>query len=237
MGSGKNMKNFRADMKGDWNRRARENPRKYIATSQWESEEVFDRSGALEAALFFEGEEGKLLSPETVLVDIGCGIGRMDRHLAPRVGRLYGIDVSGEMVAQARKRLDALKNVEFLEGNGWNLDPLPGNFADIVICHLTFQHVPRQVTLGYFKHVLDVLKPGGSFLFQMLETIGEPPPDPPDEITFEPPRYFREKELRSRLEEIGYDWVSCRRYRIEEPDLSFDHVRPWVRKPGQSGFV
>ena len=81
------MNKNRVDMKGDWNRRAMENARYYIATNHWQTDEVFDESGKNDARMFFEGEENGLLTGETVLVNIGCGIGRMDRHLAPRVGR------------------------------------------------------------------------------------------------------------------------------------------------------
>ena len=106
-------------MKGDWDRRAEENPRYYIATSQWETEEEFDRSGAREAGMFFGKEEEKLLTGETVLVNIGCGIGRIDKHLAPKVGRLIGVDISGKMIALAQERLAGLANVELIENDGW----------------------------------------------------------------------------------------------------------------------
>ena len=41
---------------------------------------------------------------ETVL-NIGCGVGRVERYLAPRVGELWAVDVSGEMIRRARERL------------------------------------------------------------------------------------------------------------------------------------
>ena len=81
------MSEQRLDMKGDWNRRARENARYYIATSVAGGEPEFDASGARDVGFFFDGIE-ELLTPEAVALDIGCGIGRMDRHVAPRVGRL-----------------------------------------------------------------------------------------------------------------------------------------------------
>lgn len=228
------MDEIRADMKGDWNRRALENARLYIATNNWESEEIFERSGESDARLFFEGEENKLLTEDAVLVNIGCGIGRMDRYLAPKVGRLIGTDVSGEMVALASKRLNDLKNVEFVEGDGWTLKPLQDDLADIVISCNTFQHVLPQVAASYFKDVFRVLKPGGSFLFHVPEDPGNHPLDLPDDDTVGM-RFYKEEDLMRQLTGIGYEWISCRRHRVEASGLTIDQIRPWVRKPAGSG--
>jgi SAM-dependent methyltransferase len=103
-----------ANMKSDWNDRARENAHYYIASS--EDEAAFDASGRRDVSLFFAGLED-LLTPRTRALDIGCGIGRMDKQLT-------GVDVSGEMVAMARHRLSELSNVEFREGDGESL-PVP----------------------------------------------------------------------------------------------------------------
>ena len=92
------------DMKGDWNKRARDDARYYIATSVDGTEAAFAASGRNDVGHFFAGIE-HLLHPRQVVLDIGCGIGRMDRHIAPLVQRLIGIDVAGEMIARARARL------------------------------------------------------------------------------------------------------------------------------------
>ena len=87
-----------ANMKDDWNERARENARFYIATSVDDSD--FDDSGSRDVTNFFDGLE-RLLHPEQDVLDIGCGIGRMDQFVAPKVRHLSGIDVSGEMIRRA----------------------------------------------------------------------------------------------------------------------------------------
>ncbi len=216
------------DMKADWDARARENAEHYIATTQWKSEEEFDRSGARDAELFFAGDEDLLTKQATVL-DIGCGIGRMDRHIAPRVKKLIGIDVSGEMVRRARERLRGLGNVEFVEGDGRSLAPLASASVDVVFSHICFQHMPKSVMREYCREAHRVLVPGGRFLFQVPETHASAPPDPVDADTFEM-RYHREADLRILLEGLGFTWEGVRRYRVAEATPPFDHVRPRVRK-------
>jgi SAM-dependent methyltransferase len=216
------------DMKGDWNQRARDDARYYIATSVDGSEAAFDASGSRDVAAFFDGLEDLLHARQDVL-DIGCGIGRMDRHVAPRVHRLVGLDVAGEMVVRARARLADLPNVEFVEGDGTTLRPLPDAAFDLVFSHIVFQHTPRRVTVGYFPEVHRVLRPGGEFVFQMPEAVPGAPPDPPEEDTMEM-RFWREEELQRALAAAGFTWVACRRFPVESPALDFNQLRVRVRK-------
>ncbi len=216
------------DMKGDWNKRARDDARYYIATSVDPSEAAFDASGKRDVGHFFDGLEDLLHAQQDVL-DIGCGIGRMDRHVAPRVRRLTGLDVSSEMVARARARLADLGNVEFVEGDGTTLRPLGDATFGLVFSHIVFQHVPRFVARGYLAEVHRVLRPGGEFVFQMPEAVPGAPVDPPEDDTFEM-RFWREDDLRQQLEALGFAWVECRRFAVESPALNFNQLRLRVRK-------
>jgi len=45
--------------------------------------------------------EWSLLRPHSAVLDIGCGIGGIERALAPQVGRITAIDVSAGMIAEA----------------------------------------------------------------------------------------------------------------------------------------
>src|SRR6476646_10111122 len=50
------------------------------------------------------------LRPEDVALEIGCGVGRVGRVLAPFVREWIGCDVSTNMLAQAKRRLTGLTN-------------------------------------------------------------------------------------------------------------------------------
>ena len=173
------------DMKGDWDDRARKNARYYIATPSFESEEEFRESGERDVGNFFSDLE-HLLHADVRALDLGCGIGRMDEFEASRVSYLVGLDVSGEMVSRARARLSQIRNVEFVEGDGVSLAVFQDAGLDLVFSYIVFQHAPREVFTGYLPEIFRVLKPGGSFVFQLPEALDEIPADPPQDDTFNP---------------------------------------------------
>jgi arsenite methyltransferase len=104
-------------------------------------------------------------SGETVL-DLGSGAG-FDCFLASRQvgesGKVIGIDITGEMVAQAKK--NALKgnygNVEFLVGNIEEM-PLEANSVDLIIsnCVINLSNKKERI----FRESFRVLRPNGRIL-------------------------------------------------------------------------
>lgn len=219
----------RLDMKRDWNERARENAEFYIASAPPDAgSEAFRASGQRDVAAFFSDLE-HLLHDGQEVVDIGCGIGRMDEFVAPRVQSLCGVDVSGEMVRRATERLRHLPNVRFVECDGVSL-PLPDASASLVFTHIVLQHAPRHVSHAYFREALRVLRPGGDFVFQMPEAVPGAPPDPPGDDTWTM-RFWTEPDLRRAVERAGFTWLSVRRFAVQSEHLDFFQLRVHCRRP------
>jgi len=158
-------------MKRDWDQRARENARWYINTLRLDqSEEEFDRSGERDVAGLV-GSDLPLLcdwraSTDLRLLEIGCGIGRMSRHLAPLFQEVVSIDVSGEMIRQARARLAEVPNLHFHETSGVDLALFPDESFDVVFCAYVFQHVPSAEAIeANLREAFRVLRPRGVFKF------------------------------------------------------------------------
>src|SRR5262245_1136477 len=92
------LQNLVAAMKRDWDDRARENAKWYINTIKKDQSDLeFDASGKPEVNNFVladpllrAGRELKRLR----MLEIGCGIGRMTKHLAEAFGEVYATDVS-----------------------------------------------------------------------------------------------------------------------------------------------
>jgi ubiquinone/menaquinone biosynthesis C-methylase UbiE len=102
------------------------------------------------------------------MLEIGCGVGRMTRMLARIFGHVTGVDISEEMLKQARANTDDLKNVELVLGDGCTLKGLPDVSVDFAFSFIVFQHVPAyDVIASYCREVFRILKPGGLFKFQV----------------------------------------------------------------------
>ncbi len=83
-----------------------------------------------------------LLPGGWTVVDAGCGTGNVSELLAPVVRRVIALDESAVMLKAAKKRLEGVKNVEFVRG----LLDEPGieeGSVDAVVCALVLHHVPE----------------------------------------------------------------------------------------------
>jgi len=97
------------------------------------------------------------------ILDFGCGIGRLTEFMAKDFKNVVGVDISPTMLAEARKKLEGFKNVQFVETDGVNI-PLPESSFDFVFAYLVFQHIKdRNIFEGAFKEISRVLKPSGVF--------------------------------------------------------------------------
>jgi SAM-dependent methyltransferase len=113
------------------------------------------------------------LVPSDEIVEIGCGIGRLTRVLAGRVRRVWAVDVSSEMLRQAREQLAGFDNVEWIHGDGTTLAPIGDGVASGCFSFVVFQHVPDPaITLGYVREMARVLRPGAWSAFQVSTDPG-----------------------------------------------------------------
>lgn len=97
----------------------------------------------------------------------------MTRAMAARFGEVHGIDISGEMIALAKRNLSDLGNVVLYKNNGRDLAELPDRSYDFAFSFIVFQHIPdRGVIENYVRHVHRCLKPGAVFKFQVQGDTG-----------------------------------------------------------------
>jgi SAM-dependent methyltransferase len=153
-----------------WDARARENA-EYFVDNRLDynhgDEAFFWEQGARDLATMLDAAGVTILETDHLL-DIGCGVGRLTRALAPRAAHVTGVDVSPEMVERARRNLDGLPNVTLFVGDGTTLQPVADAAMDGVVSLVVFQHIPDpQITLGYIREIGRVLRPGGWAAFQV----------------------------------------------------------------------
>lgn len=155
-------------MRRDWDDRARENARFYICTDVPPSDADFFASGEVDYNRFVHPflERSSYDPNGRTVLEIGCGIGRMTRVFARKFGHVIGIDISAEMIEQARA--SEIQGAEFLLGSGTDLAGVRDSSVDFAFSYIVFQHIPDpRITLHYFSEIGRVLRPGGLFLIHV----------------------------------------------------------------------
>lgn len=152
--------------------------------------DMYERSGGaylpalLAAAGIVDGD---------AVVDIGCGTGATTRAAAAQTsGDVLGLDVSGPMLAEARRRAADLPNVRFLHADA-QAHPFPGG-ADVVLSRFGVMFFGDPVAA--FRNIRTALQPGGRLAMAVWQqpevnpwagvvaeafAAGRPLPTPPPE--------------------------------------------------------
>jgi SAM-dependent methyltransferase len=157
-------------MRADWNQRALEDAKYYVAFGRREqSDDEFYETGR-EVLNSLEWEM-KRLPPANWrsrrALEIGCGPGRLIKAMSARVGEIHGVDVSDEMIRIGREKLRGIPHAHLHATGGSSLDMFADESFDIVYSYAVFQHIPsKEVVLEYLRETRRVLKRGGVFRAQ-----------------------------------------------------------------------
>lgn len=100
------------------------------------------------------------LTPDTDVLDFGCGTGLLSLGLLPMVRSITGIDSSQGMldVLNEKIRGQGFRNMKTICADLAQGDPLPGQY-DLVVSSMAFHHI--QQTEPLLKALYSALRPGG----------------------------------------------------------------------------
>lgn len=158
-------------MRSDWDARARENARFYVNTERadWTDDDFF-ASGEQQVSEDILTDMQNICQGrepgEMRVIEIGCGAGRITRALAKLFGEVHAVDISGEMVAAAKRGLADVPNAHVYQNNGCDLSVIPSGQYDFAYSAIVFQHIPsREIIENYVREVHRLLRPGALFKF------------------------------------------------------------------------
>ena len=106
-------------------------------------------------------QESVGIRKDDVVLEIGCGIGRVGKLVAPLCRKWIGCDVASNMLGLAAERLRGLDNLELKEISGYNLSGVADASVDVVYCTVVFMHLEPWDRHNYVLEAFRVLRPNG----------------------------------------------------------------------------
>ena len=173
------------------------------------------------------------LEPGQTVLDLGSG-GGIDVLLSARrvgpTGKVYGLDVTDEMLALAREnqRQAGARNVEFLKGSIEAI-PLPDDSVDVIISNCVINLAADKDAA--LREAFRVLKPGGRFAVSDVVVHGEVPPEVRRNMELWVgcvAGALLDSEYRDKLTAAGFTGVSVEPWR----EYSLDDARTFLAAGG-----
>lgn len=159
------------EMRSDWNARAAEDAHYFVAYGRRNQPLDAFLSSAENVVERVRRDLPRITSlgdgEKPVVLEIGCGVGRLIHFLRHDSSSIIGVDISEEMVSRASVflRNDPAVKLHTLADN--NLDCIPSHSVDFIYSYAVFQHLPScMLMFKYLSEAHRVIKTGGIFVFQ-----------------------------------------------------------------------
>ena len=233
-------------MRTDWNQRAREDARYFVAFGRRQQDEE-EFAATASPVLGRISSELARLSAETPqarrrFLEIGCGIGRLMGPLSNMCGEIHGVDISDEMVRLGQERLAHISNSYLHWTAASDLRAFRDASFDFIYSFAVMQHLPDESLFWrYLSESSRVLRPQGILLWQFnSERTARERPDTWTGITLHEDRVLTQcAHLGLRvlaLEGCGtqYTWLTALRVQKDEPAAPIENVQI-QRVTGTSG--
>ena len=153
-----------------WNNLSQTADEGRLAACGYIGPEEFDETGQQTAETII----GSLsIGSGDVVLEIGCGPGRVGRKISPICHHWIGTDVSSNMLKHAQITLQHLQNVSFRQLGGFDLSGIADDSVTAVYCTTVFMHLDEWDRYRYIAEMYRVLKPGGRAYADNVNLLGE----------------------------------------------------------------
>jgi ubiquinone/menaquinone biosynthesis C-methylase UbiE len=103
------------------------------------------------------------------ILDLGCGSGIQSKQLLQAGLEVIGLDLSPEMIRQAKKRIPKAK---FIVGDITKMD-FPKESFDGVFAQASLLHIPKKLVPKVLGSIHKILRINGIFYLALKEGVGE----------------------------------------------------------------
>lgn len=116
--------------------------------------------------LLFKHLISKYVSPQSVVMDYGCGPGFLARPVAERTNKVYAVDIS-DGVLLCGDTINHRDNLHYLNVFKNQTDTIPDNSVDLIYSFAVLQHVSEKLVDDIFSLFYKKLKENGKLLLQV----------------------------------------------------------------------
>jgi ubiquinone/menaquinone biosynthesis C-methylase UbiE len=141
-----------------WNHQARSEDSAITAVDGSHGEDIVQLTGRWSAEQVRSALD---IGEEDTVLELGCGIGRIGRELAPYCCNWIGVDISENMIHHAGSRMHHLDNVCFHRLIRSDLAMLQDSSIDKAYSIAVFCHMDKEDLYLYMQELNRVIKPGG----------------------------------------------------------------------------
>ncbi|KKS77041.1 MAG: SAM-dependent methyltransferase [Parcubacteria group bacterium GW2011_GWC1_43_11b] len=166
--------------------------------------------------LDLEKELLKKLSDLEAGIDLGCGTGVTSKVLAEKVKTIYLLDLSSEMLKEAKKKVP--KSI-ILESSVSSI-PLSDNSVDVAISRgVVVSHLPKELVEDFFTEMARIVRAGGLILFDFINRL--------DTVDFKMEsnkNVFSREQIKLELEKRGFENMNF------DGEENYRVIRVWATK-------
>lgn len=105
-----------------------------------------------------------LIVPEMRVLEIGCGLGYVTEGFA-KIANVSVLDISDSALDRVRSICESVYHIN-------DVELLPTNYFDLIICHNVVQHVLTESLVNELKHAIRSLTPTGTFAVEYVWANG-----------------------------------------------------------------
>jgi len=162
------------EQRREWEELARLDPMWAVVSApdrrfgRWDTDEFFATGEREVDGLLARGRELGVPAQERDALEFGCGLGRVTRALAKRYDRAVGIDISMQMLDQARRLNADVAGIDFVHNDTPDLRVLGDRRFDLVYSRHVLQHLPTpDLVRQYLQEMIRHVRPGGLVLVHL----------------------------------------------------------------------